>query len=93
MNPWTHDEELERAARATDDLARNPTVKLFHSSELNADAYASDDATADDFFAPGWWVAPFIPEGAIIDHRLRGPFATTAEAFAMQARIEWGKEW
>ena len=66
-------------------------VKLFHSSELNMDAY--DTGALADCFAAGWYVAPFIAEGAVIDRRLRGPFADTAEAFRMQARIECGREW
>lgn len=65
-------------------------VKLFHSSELNADSDARGD---DHTFADGWYVCPFIAEGALIDKRTRGPFDNTADAFRMQARIEAGREW
>jgi hypothetical protein len=72
-------------------------VKLFHSSELNEIHWDAWDSylpgARPDHYAPGWYVCPFIPEGAIIDHRLRGPFETTADAFRMQARIEAGREW
>lgn len=67
---------------------------LFHSSELDMaieEPLALTDGTAATF-APGWYVCPCIPEGAIIDHRMRGPFATTAEGFKVKARIEMGYE-
>jgi len=68
-------------------------VKLFHSSELDLERWDAGEMMHAPLFAPGWYVAPYLPEGAIIDKRLRGPFKTTADAFRMQARIEAGREW
>lgn len=53
---------------------------LYHSSELNMDAHEqhyhdpmSGEPQEDfDVFIDGWYVCPSIPEGAIIDHRMRG---------------------
>ncbi len=47
-----------------------------------------DAAVGAADYSPGWYVCPSIPEGAIIDHRIRGPFDTCAEAFAVSARLE-----
>ncbi len=80
-----------RDARLQDEWngRRAGNVGVFHSSELNNDACDAGDAES---FAPGWYVCPCIPEGAIVDRRLRGPFETTVEAFRMQAIIESGRD-
>lgn len=61
------------------------TYALYHSSELDLTDW---DAGGPFQYTPGWYVCPSIPEGAVIDHRMRGPFATTSEAFTVSARME-----